>query len=303
MLLTSDGTANHKVAANEYGGVYAWGVNGEGQLGDGSGVNQGYPVMTGTAPLKMSASIIRLKPYVAEPYAYGIASVDKSDKPFYLFKQQGGSSELEWTVLDPSRAKIRIKGSSAGFTNTVKTDKEIEIKGLVNGETILIAKDLATGNQAACRVIITDGFTMPQISYGDNFGVALKSDGSVWTWGYNGRGRLGTASSTQKAVLPQRVEKYHVQKTGESFDFDKVLKIAAGPDYVLALREDGKVYAWGSNSHYKLGNNSISSSNLGHQGLLRLVSDLNALYKDSPAERSEERRVGKECRSRWSPYH
>ena len=27
-------------------------------------------------------------------------------------------------------------------------------------------------------------------------------------------------------------------------------------------------------------------------------------YKDSNhAERSEERRVGKECRSRWSPYH
>ena len=23
----------------------------------------------------------------------------------------------------------------------------------------------------------------------------------------------------------------------------------------------------------------------------------------APAERSEERRVGKECRSRWSPYH
>ena len=63
-------------------------------------------------------------------------------------------------------------------------------------------------------------------------------------------------------MLPQRVEKYRVQKTGESFDFDKVLKIAAGPDYVLALREDGKVYAWGSNSHYKLGNNSISSSSM-----------------------------------------
>ena len=37
------------------------------------------------------------------------------------------------------------------------------------------------------------------------------------------------------------------------------------------------------------------------------------IYKDAdrdvpvvittPAERSEERRVGKECRSRWSPYH
>ena len=34
--------------------------------------------------------------------------------------------------------------------------------------------------------------------------------------------------------------------------------------------------------------------------------EITAVYKsslDSPAERSEERRVGKECRSRWSPYH
>ena len=27
------------------------------------------------------------------------------------------------------------------------------------------------------------------------------------------------------------------------------------------------------------------------------------LFRRSGAERSEERRVGKECRSRWSPYH
>src|ERR1043166_9434285 len=28
-----------------------------------------------------------------------------------------------------------------------------------------------------------------------------------------------------------------------------------------------------------------------------------ATYLPTPEERSEERRVGKECRSRWSPYH
>ena len=27
------------------------------------------------------------------------------------------------------------------------------------------------------------------------------------------------------------------------------------------------------------------------------------LYSERYGERSEERRVGKECRSRWSPYH
>ena len=39
-------------------------------------------------------------------------------------------------------------------------------------------------------------------------------------------------------------------------------------------------------------------------GLLTVISsacDLN-LYMEK-FERSEERRVGKECRSRWSPYH
>src|SRR5207248_8804801 len=41
-----------------------------------------------------------------------------------------------------------------------------------------------------------------------------------------------------------------------------------------------------------------------HAGIQRLVRDLNRVYRDEPAlwERSEERRVGKECRSRWSPY-
>src|SRR5256885_14691689 len=31
--------------------------------------------------------------------------------------------------------------------------------------------------------------------------------------------------------------------------------------------------------------------------------DLSADFRLSPEARSEERRVGKECRSRWSPYH
>src|SRR5438034_5626160 len=34
-----------------------------------------------------------------------------------------------------------------------------------------------------------------------------------------------------------------------------------------------------------------------------LPSSVPATKNDSPQKRSEERRVGKECRSRWSPYH
>ena len=34
-----------------------------------------------------------------------------------------------------------------------------------------------------------------------------------------------------------------------------------------------------------------------------LEDDLSGIFAEGKAERSEERRVGKECRSRWSPYH
>ena len=52
---------------------------------------------------------------------------------------------------------------------------------------------------------------------------------------------------------------------------------------------------------------SITSPN----GQLQLNFSVNAQgepvyelsYKGKPVIRSEERRVGKECRSRWSPYH
>ena len=33
------------------------------------------------------------------------------------------------------------------------------------------------------------------------------------------------------------------------------------------------------------------------------VAEIEALYAEKEEKRSEERRVGKECRSRWSPYH
>ena len=35
----------------------------------------------------------------------------------------------------------------------------------------------------------------------------------------------------------------------------------------------------------------------------RTLKAANQILTDGIADRSEERRVGKECRSRWSPYH
>src|SRR2546427_11582670 len=47
----------------------------------------------------------------------------------------------------------------------------------------------------------------------------------------------------------------------------------------------------------------LDSPGLSSCRLFSTKAACNLCSKQYPSERSEERRVGKECRSRWSPYH
>src|SRR2546422_6437752 len=60
----------------------------------------------------------------------------------------------------------------------------------------------------------------------------------------------------------------------------------ANPQYRLSDPDDRSVYASPQNYHDNVMNPALEST-----------------YRFIERVRSEERRVGKECRSRWSPYH
>src|SRR5258707_11083546 len=47
----------------------------------------------------------------------------------------------------------------------------------------------------------------------------------------------------------------------------------------------------------------MRADNRGEGGIMALIALAMTAVKEHPHWRSEERRVGKECRSRWSPYH
>ena len=47
----------------------------------------------------------------------------------------------------------------------------------------------------------------------------------------------------------------------------------------------------------------ITSAALDEEATAALVGKFKSLIEANGTIRSEERRVGKECRSRWSPYH
>jgi alpha-tubulin suppressor-like RCC1 family protein len=97
--------------------------------------------------------------------------------------------------------------------------------------------------------------------------VALKSDGSVWTWGFNialknynlmlcffggyyDYRHLGYGSNDYQSNIPEQVT-----------DLTDVTAIAANHFHIVAQKSDGSVWAWGYNEYGQLGNGTHGISN------------------------------------------
>jgi alpha-tubulin suppressor-like RCC1 family protein len=95
------------------------------------------------------------------------------------------------------------------------------------------------------------------ISAGGNHSLALTSDGTVWSWGGNYSGQLGDATPSTVTTLNNRSVAVQVQKDSTIGNFlTGVTKISAGGSHNLALKSDGTVVAWGLNNYGQLGNNT-----------------------------------------------
>jgi alpha-tubulin suppressor-like RCC1 family protein/sugar lactone lactonase YvrE len=80
-------------------------------------------------------------------------------------------------------------------------------------------------------------------------GIALKSDGTVWAWGYNGDGELGDGTAADR--------EYAMPVIG----LTNAIAIAAGDYHAFALCADGSVWGWGLNSSGQLGiSNTVDQS-------------------------------------------
>jgi len=78
--------------------------------------------------------------------------------------------------------------------------------------------------------------------------IALKSDGTLWAWGFNGYGQLGDGT-TNDIYAPSRI--------GSDKDW---VSVAAGSYHTLALKSDGTLWAWGYNGFGQLGDGTFVPS-------------------------------------------
>ncbi|MCC6473301.1 MAG: Ig-like domain repeat protein, partial [Burkholderiales bacterium] len=257
------GAAGSLAAGNNFslavvgGNVFAWGNNGNGQLG----VTEISEWWTPTQIPNLSGVTA-----VAAGNYYGVAL--KGDGTVWTwgyngYGQLGDNSTTSRAVPAQVSGLLGVIAIAAGTDTSyaLKSDGTVWAWGY-NGYGQLGLGD--TGNRLV-PTQITALSAIGAIAAGERHAVALKSDGSsVWTWGYNADGELGDGTDAQRNT-PVQV-----------FGLGGVSQIAAGSYHTLALKNDGTVWAWGYNNYGALGNTSTQSSSVPRQ-VLGLPGTVNQL--------------------------
>jgi alpha-tubulin suppressor-like RCC1 family protein len=91
---------------------------------------------------------------------------------------------------------------------------------------------------------------------GDFHSLAVGADGTLWSWGWDFRGQLGTGQGNTVNTVPAHV----INPDGSMLG--AVIAVDGGSDNSVALRSNGDVAAWGENSSGQLGNGTFGSARL-----------------------------------------
>lgn len=92
--------------------------------------------------------------------------------------------------------------------------------------------------------LYNNGFSQgwEKIKAGSEFTLGIKSDGSLWGWGFNGNGQLGMSVINQSLTSPTKIS--------DDMDWKE---IAAGSFHSLAIKKNGTLWGSGLNANGQVG--------------------------------------------------
>jgi alpha-tubulin suppressor-like RCC1 family protein len=222
------------------GTPWGWGLNSNGQLGNGTTTNSNTPIQVSSLTEAVAVS------------AGGSHSLAlKSDGTVWAWGlnsngQLGNNTTTTSNIPVQASGLTDVIAVSAGdaFSLALKSDGTVWAWGLnSNGQ---LGNSTTTDSHIPIQVNGLSGAVA--ISTGSAYGLALKSDGTVWGWGYNDKGQLGNGT-TAESHIPVQVS-----------SLTNIIVIAAGSAHSLAIKSGGTAWAWGNNSNGQLGNGNTTNS-------------------------------------------
>jgi alpha-tubulin suppressor-like RCC1 family protein len=241
--------ANHSLALKNDGTVWAWGRNTQGQLGDSTTTDSAKPVqvkmgasnfLTGITAIAAGGEHSLALDGLGNVWAWGgnwTGQIGQTTNP-----TQPNSTPGKIT----SFTSVGVKAIAAGNAYSLALDNNGKVWAWGYGSAGQVGSSIKDNPHPETPVLVASASDVTRMAAGDNHAVAMKVDGTVLAWGYNGRGQLGDGKLTfrQEAVSVIHSEQPNGVKFGP---------ITAGAYHFLAKTTKGTdngTYTpsvWGSN--------------------------------------------------------
>jgi alpha-tubulin suppressor-like RCC1 family protein len=213
---------NHTIALKTDGIIWLWGWNEYGQLGLGDTVNRNIPTPFGS-PVTPSSLIA--KDISLSQIDLSWADLSYNEVGFKIECKVGSTGTWEQIATIESNYYSHI--SATGFTlNTIYYYRVRAYNTL--------------GNSGYSNIVSLAFGEWSTAVGGSNHTIALKTNGTLWSWGMNYSGQLGLGISTDRTTPSQ---------IGTGSDW---FTITAG-NHSLAIKTNRTLWSWGHNSAGQLG--------------------------------------------------
>ena len=239
----------HSLALKSDGSVWAWGKNDCGQIGDGtSGINRLTPVqvkgLSGITAIASGAFHCLALRNDGTVWAWG--------RNLYGAVGDGTSGANIVTpvqVAGPGGTGYmsKIISISAGYDHSLalKNDGTAWAWGRNDYGPL---GDGTIGTDRLTPVQVSGLSGVVTIAGGGAHSLAVKSDGTVWAWGFNNSGQIGDGTFGGNRLTPVQV----VGQWGGGY-LTGVIAIAGGDWFSMARKSDGTLWTWGNNDGGQLG--------------------------------------------------
>lgn len=239
--------ADYTLSVHADGTLWAWGTNAYGQAGlPSTTLYQSTPAQVGTATSWRQVG------------ASGYCSLGvRTDGTLWswgrnFFGQLGyGNTFVQATPTQVGTA-TNWKSVSVGSDHVlaVRTDGTLWAWGRNLYGQLGTGTTLPAGDVQVMPVQVGVATTWASVQAGNVFSLALRTDGTLWSWGYGREGQLGLGTTT---------DQYQPTQVGTA----NWRSIAAclGTNHALAIRTDGTLWAWGLNIFGALGTGNTTSAN------------------------------------------